>query len=136
MREVPSSQEAEQGVLGCCLLNNNAIDDAINAGVRPDWFYDVRCSDLWEIVAKMRDERLPVDMVTLSNRLKSEFHRVGGIDFVSQLMDTVPSAANLPYYLDIARDKHRSRKLIEVAEGALKAAYSGSQKVEIGRAHV
>lgn len=130
MREAPSSQEAEFGVIGCCLLNNNAIDDAISGGVRHDWFYDVRCSDLWEIMAKMRDERLPVDMVTLSNRLKSEFHRVGGIEFVSQLMDSVPSASNLPYYLDIARDKHRSRKLIEIAESALNAAYSGSQKVD------
>ena len=116
MREPPFSQEAEVGVIGCCLLNNNAIDDAINGGLKADWFYDVRCHALWEIIIKMRDDRIPIDMVTVANRLKGDsFNRVGGIAFVSEAMDAVPSAANLPYYLDIARDKQRARKLIEIS---------------------
>lgn len=132
MREPPVSQEAELGIIGCCLLNNNVIDDAINGGVKGDWFYDVRCHDLWEIISKMRDDRVPVDMVTLSNRLKGDaFNRVGGIEFVSKAMDAVPSAANLPYYLDIARDKHRARKLIEISQEAINTAYSGASKVDM-----
>lgn len=131
MREPPCSNEAELGIIGCCLLDNNAIDEAINAGVKPDWFYDVRCYDLWVIISKMRDDRVPVDMVTISNRLKSDtFNRVGGIEFVSKAMDSVPSAANLPYYLDIARDKHRARKLIDVSQEAINTAYSGATKVD------
>lgn len=132
MREPPFSKEAELGVIGCCLLNNNAIDDAINGGIKAEWFYDVRCHDLWQIIAKMRDDRVPVDLVTLSNRLNGDaFNRVGGIGFVSEAMDAVPSAANLPYYLDIARDKHRARKLIEISQGAINAAYSGDSKVDM-----
>jgi replicative DNA helicase len=132
MREPPFSEEAELGVLGCCLLNNNAIDDALTAGTKSDWFYDVRCRDLWLIIAKMRDERVPIDLVTLSDRLKGDsFNRVGSIEFVSKAMDSVPSAANLPYYLEIARDKHRSRKLIEINQDAINTVYSGGGKLDM-----
>jgi len=131
MREMPFSLEAEIGILGCCLLDNNAIDFAIGAGVKSDWFHDIRCADLWRIIAKMRDERVPVDVVTIASRLKSdEFNQVGGIEFVNDAMDSVPSAANLPYYLDISRDKYRARKLIEISQEAINTAFSGATKVD------
>ena len=131
MREMPFSLEAEIGILGCCLLDNNAIDFAIGAGVKSDWFHDIRCADLWRIIAKMRDERVPVDVVTIASRLKSdEFNQVGGIKFVNDAMDSVPSAANLPYYLDISRDKYRARKLIEISQEAINTAFSGATKVD------
>jgi replicative DNA helicase len=79
----------------------------------------------------MRDDRVPIDLVTLSDRLKGDsFNRVGSIEFASRAMDSVPSAANLPYYLDIARDKHRSRQLIEVNQDAINTVYSGEKKIE------
>jgi replicative DNA helicase len=113
------------------MLDNNAIDEAVTAGIKADWFYDVRCRDLWIIIAKMREDRVPIDLVTLSDRLKSDsFNRVGSIQFASQAMDSVPSAANLPYYLDIARDKHRSRQLIEINQDAINTVYSGEKKIE------
>lgn len=113
------------------MLDNNAIDDAVTAGIKADWFYDVRCRDLWIVIAKMRDDRVPIDLVTLSDRLKGDsFHRVGSMEFVSTAMDSVPSAANLPYYLDIARDKHRSRRLIEINQDAINTIYSGDKKID------
>lgn len=131
MREPVASEEAELGVVGCCMLDNNAIDDAVTAGIKADWFYDVRCRDLWIIIAKMRDDRVPIDLVTLSDRLKGDsFNRVGSIEFASRAMDSVPSAANLPYYLDIARDKHRSRQLIEINQEAINTVYSGDKKID------
>lgn len=131
MREPVASEEAELGVVGCCMLDNNAIDDAVTAGIKADWFYDVRCRDLWLILAKMRDDRVPIDLVTLSDRLKGDsFNRVGSIEFASRAMDSVPSAANLPYYLDIARDKHRSRQLIEINQEAINTVYSGDKKID------
>lgn len=131
MREPIASEEAEIGVVGCCMLDNNAIDDAVTAGIKADWFYDVRCRDLWLIIAKMRDDRVPIDLVTLSDRLKGDsFNRVGSIEFASRAMDSVPSAANLPYYLDIARDKHRSRQLIEINQDAINTVYSQGGKID------
>ena len=131
MREPIASEEAEIGVVGCCMLDNNAIDEAVTAGIKADWFYDVRCRDLWSIIAKMRDDRVPIDLVTLSDRLKSDsFHRVGSIEFASRAMDSVPSAANLPHYLDIARDKHRSRQVIEINQDVINTVYSGEKKID------
>jgi replicative DNA helicase len=118
MKLPPHSHEAEQGILGCILLEPERMDQAAEAGVDAGWFYDLRHADLFAVVGQMVQEGQRIDLITLGNRLKAAdiLTRIGGLAYLSELMDTTPSPSNLPYYLDIARAKMRLRKLLKAAQ--------------------
>jgi replicative DNA helicase len=112
----PHSTEAEQGVLGCVLWSpREALDTAIERGVTSEWFYDLRHADLWREFHAMHSDQVPVDLITVQQRLRdaNQLESVGGLPYLSSLMDAVPSAANLTYYLDILRDQMRKRQVLK-----------------------
>lgn len=120
----PHDMPAEQGALGCCLLDPKAHDHAIEQGVDASWFYDLRHSTLWEELGKMAQAGSPTyDIVTVGSWLKSRglLEGLGGLAYLSELMDTVPSAANLPYYLAILTGKAKLRKLLEAASAIIES---------------
>ena len=107
----PHSIECEQGVLGCALLSPNecvgeCIEKLKDGG--QEVFYDLRHQTIYENMVEMFNERMPIDIITLQQRLKDKqlLEQVGGIAYLAQLQDAVPSAANLSYYLE-----HRSGKI-------------------------
>src|ERR1017187_5942569 len=73
----------------------------------------------------MFDSRIPIDVITLQQRLKDKelLEQVGGIAYLSQLQDAVPSAANLSYYLDIVREKFLLRKMIQTCTEVVGRVY-------------
>jgi replicative DNA helicase len=112
----PHSLEAEQGVLGCALL---APNDCIGQCVErlksgPEVFYDLRHQTLYELLVGMYDRKDAIDLITLGQKLKDngQLDGVGGLAYLSQLMDAVPSAANLSFYLDIVREKFVLRRIL------------------------
>jgi replicative DNA helicase len=113
----PHSLEAEQGILGCVLLDPARYDQAAEAGIDAGWFYDLRHADLFAAIGQMVQEGQRIDLITLGNRLKASdlLTQVGGLPYLSELMGAVPSESNLPYYIDIARSKMRLRKLLKAA---------------------
>jgi replicative DNA helicase len=115
----PHSNEAEQGVLGCALLSPNecigeCIEKLKDGG--QEVFYDLRHQTIYETLAEMFNSREAIDIITVQQQLKNKqlLDQVGGIAYLSQLQDAVPSAANLSYYLDIVREKYLLRKMISV----------------------
>lgn len=115
----PHSIEAEQGVLGCVLLSPYAsMTLATEKGCSSGWFYDVRHQTLWLELLEMHAKRTPIDLVTVAQRLKdrNQVEGVGGLAYLSGLMDAVPSAANLGYYLEIVGEKFRLRAGAQAAE--------------------
>jgi len=116
----PHSEEAEQGVLGCILL------ESIEGGVDclkqcqeqfggQDPFYDLRHSDIYLALANMRAADQPIDLITLVNHFRAvkKLDQIGGMAYVASLTDKVPSAANLPYYLDIVWSKYLARRTVQ-----------------------
>ena len=101
----PHSPEAEQGVLGCVLLSPNECMGECMEKLKDgqDVFYDLRHQTIFEALVAMYDSREAIDVITLQQRLKDKqlLDQVGGIAYLAQLQDAVPSAANLSYYLDI-----------------------------------
>jgi len=118
MKLPPHSIEAEQGILGSVLMEPERMDQAAEAGVDAGWFYDLRHAEIFSTVRQMVQDGQRIDLITLGNRLKAAdiLTRVGGLPYLSELMDAVPSASNLPYYLEIARDKMRLRRLLKAAQ--------------------
>ncbi len=131
----PHSVEAEQGVLGCALLDpNQCIGECIEK-LKDDGksaFYDLRHQTIYETLAEMFNARQPVDLITVQQNLKDRqlLDQVGGIAYLSQLQDAVPSAANLSYYLDIVREKYLLRKLIQTCSAVVGRIYDFEGDVE------
>ncbi len=113
----PHSPDAEQGVLGCILLDPNGCIpkciEKLKSG--PTAFYDLRHQTIYGTLLEMYDSQAPIDLITVQQRLKDKklLEEVGGLAYLSALPDTVPSAENLDYYLDIVLDKFALRMVLQ-----------------------
>jgi len=109
-RELPYSAEAEQSVIGAILLNHK-MDGAEQL---QDAFYDARHSTIYGAMTQLQDNGKPVDLVTLVDQLQSsgDLQEIGGVSYLSNLANSVPSATNLEYYSNIVKQKHIHRQTI------------------------
>jgi replicative DNA helicase len=131
----PHDLQMEMGVLGCCLLDPNQCVGECIEKLRDEGqaaFYDLRHQTIYALLAEMYNARLPIDLLTVQQNLKDRqlLNQVGGIAYLSQLQDVVPSAANLSYYLGIVREKHLLRKLIQTCSGVVGRIYDFEGDVE------
>jgi replicative DNA helicase len=130
----PHSVEAEQGVLGCVLLSpKEGLGRCLERFKgRPDAFYELRHQTLFNVLIEMTERQEAIDLITVGQRLKdkNQLENVGGWTYLSSLLDTVPSAANIDYYIDIVREKHLLRKMIATCTQAIGRAYEEQDDVE------
>src|SRR6266446_3650186 len=130
----PHSLEAEQGVLGCVLLAPaECLGECIEkfkSGA--EVFYDLRHRTIYEALVEMFDHKEPIDAITLQQRLKDrqQLEPVGGLAYLSALPDTVPTAANLGYYLEIVREKFILRKMIQACTDVVGRVYDHEGEVD------
>jgi len=130
----PHSPEAEQGVLGCVLLSpNECMGECIEkfkGGA--EVFYDLRHQTIFSTLAEMYDSREAIDVITLQQRLKNKqlLEEVGGIAYLSMLPDTVPTSANLDYYVDIVQEKFLLRRMIHTCTGVVSRVYDFEGEVD------
>ena len=130
----PHSLEAEQGALGCVLLSPNECMGECMEKLKDgkEVFYDLRHQTIFETLVAMYDTREAIDVITLQQRLKDNqlLEQVGGITYLAQLQDAVPSAANLSYYLDIIREKFLLRKMIQACTDVVGRVYDYEGEVD------
>jgi len=130
----PHSIEAEQGVLGCVLLDPStglpACIEKFKGG--KEVFYDLRHQALYEVLVEMSEAREAIDLITVQQRLKDKgmLEAVGGVAYLGQLQDAVPSAANLGYYAEIVREKRLLRNLLQTATGVISRIYETEADVD------
>ena len=130
----PHSPEAEQGVLGCILLSpNDCVGECVEkfkAGA--EVFYDLRHQTVFATLVEMYDQREAIDIITLQQRLKNKqrLEEVGGLAYLGTLPDTVPSAANLMYYVDIVLEKYILRKMIQTCTEVVGRVYEHEGEVD------
>ena len=127
-RVVPASNEAEQAVLGCVLIDEYAPNE-IMAELMPEDFYSRSHQLIFEAMKNVYSENKPVELVTLIQELDKMgcLEAVGGLAYVSSLTDIVASAANFKYYVDIVKQTKTRRKTIETANRIINSAYSGEE---------
>ena len=130
----PHSLEAEQGVLGCVLLspveNMGICIEKFKDGA--EVFYDLRHRALYEALTAMYDGKEPIDLITLPQRLKDEnqIEGCGGLAYLTSLVDAVPSAANLTYYLEIVREKYVLRRMLKTCSNVSERVYEHEGEVD------
>lgn len=115
----PHSVEAEGALLGCVLLNPKEVMSELAAATRcqVEMFYDLRHQVIWRTMLDLWQEQVPVDVVSLGNRLRDrgqEGPERALLDYLSTLPDQTPSAGNAGYYLEEVRDKFRLRSMLQV----------------------
>jgi len=121
---LPNSLEAEQALLGCILLDNDAQVE-IFTKVNVDDFYTESHRNIYDSMLKIFSKSIPVDFVTLTNQLEvdKKLDAIGGIDYVTYLTNVVPSAANFNHYLNIVKNSAVRRHLIAESQEIIKTAF-------------
>jgi len=126
----PQSLEAEMSILGGILIDNDAINRALEA-IGPDDFYRESHRKIFRAMIRLSDLREPCDLITMTDTLRKEgeLEEVGGAAYLATLVDYVPTAANVTYYCKIVKEKSVNRKLISVATEIATRGYDGQTDV-------
>lgn len=129
-RKMPQNLEAEMSVLGVAFLNKNALTK-ICEELYSEMFYSEANQKLFEAIKTCYDEKIPVDITTVKEVLdrKKNLNAVGGIEYISDVIDSVATAANLDYYIKIVKDKAVMRNLIETATDIVTNAYEEDEDI-------
>ena len=126
----PNSVEAEQSVLGAMLLDKEAISTATEL-ISGEDFYREAHKEIFEAIVDIYDRGEPVDLITLTEKLKTRntLDAVGGITFLTNLMDAVPTTHNVKYYAKIIEDKSLLRRLIKSSNEIIGKSYQASEEI-------
>ncbi|MBP3274926.1 MAG: replicative DNA helicase [Butyrivibrio sp.] len=130
-RVAPNSIEAEKSVVGAMIMDNEAIQIAAEI-VTADDFYNKQLGTLFETMVELDRSGSAVDMVTLQNRLreKNVSPQISSNEFIAELVDSVPTSANIKYYAQIVAEKSTLRKLIHVSEDTINTCYTDADDME------
>lgn len=130
-RIMPNNLEAEQSVIGSMIMDREAIILASETLVRED-FYHQQYGVLFETMVELFNEEQPVDVITLQNRLREKNvpPELSSLEFVGELVTSVPTSANIKYYANIVKEKATLRKLIKINEEIANKCYLGTESLE------
>jgi replicative DNA helicase len=112
----PHSLEAEQGVIGCCLTDAGAVAECIERIRSPLVFYDLRHQRIYTQLVALHEAGSAIDQITVQAALQAsgDLEKIGGNAYLADCQDAIPSAANLPYYLEIILEKYHLRQLLKI----------------------
>ena len=109
----PQNVEAEMAVLGSMLIDENAIGVALEA-IDKSCFYKDSHRKVFDVVLSLYNDSKAVDLITLTDELKRQglLDKIGGVSFLTELVNSVPTSANISHYVQIVREKAILRSLI------------------------
>lgn len=130
-RVMPHSTEAEQSVIGAMLMDRDAVTVASELLI-PEDFYQKQYGILFEAMTELYGENKPIDAITLQNRLKEKDvpPEISSLEYVRDMITSVPTSANVRYYAQIVSEKALMRRLIRVSEEIAASCYAGRENVE------
>ena len=131
LRLPPQNLEAEQSILGAILLDNAALNRALEI-VSVEDFYRNAHRKIYRAMVALSERGEAVDQITLTEYLKAmgELESLGGAAYVAELVQAVPSAANIRYHSKIVHDKALTRGLIRTATDIVSRGYEGANATE------
>lgn len=127
----PQSIEAEKSLLGCLMLDKDAILKVIDF-LSPEDFYKTSHQEIYSACQDLFSKGEPIDILSLSNRLKEKgkLEEVGGMSYLTELVNTVPTASHVFHYAKIVQKKRILRDLISTSQEIGLLAYDESQDPE------
>ena len=130
MKLPPQDTEAERSVLGALMLDKNAIVNVADF-LAPSDFYENKHRKIYESIIELWSKGEPVDLLTVSHALKAgkQLQDVGGIDYLTELAESVPTSAHVVHYAEIVKEQRVRRDLIAAASEISEKAF-GFQNFE------
>ncbi len=129
-RTEPQNLDAEMSVLGCAFLEKSALDKIMDE-VTDDMFNDSRNREIYIIMKTLHTNNIPIDVKTVCNELdkNKSLSKAGGVEYITDVINSVPSTANLNYYIKIIFDKSVLRSMINKANNIQEACYDQKDEV-------
>ncbi|MGN0252363.1 MAG: replicative DNA helicase [Oliverpabstia sp.] len=130
-RILPHSEEAERSVIGCMMMSRDAIMTASEILAGED-FYLQQFGVVFDAMVELYNEGKPVDFVTLPEKLKEKDvpPEVSSMEFAKDMLNAVPTSANVKYYANIVSEKAMLRRLIKLNEEIANTCYLSREPVE------
>jgi replicative DNA helicase len=131
IRIPPQNVGSEMALLGSIMLRPEALPEIMDI-LRPDAFYNEKHRTIFLAMHSLYDKREPIDLLTLSSKLKEsvDLDRIGGMSYLTEIVNTVPSSSNAEHYASIIQEKHIMRRLIEAAEHIANLGYDEGAELE------
>lgn len=129
-REIPHNIEAEQSVLGAMFLSKYAIQKSIESLNKESFFLE-KHGKIFETIKELYTDNVAIDITTVTNKLKDKkiLKEIGGVEYLTEILDQTPTAANIDHYLKIVEDKSILRNLIEEATQIATLGYNSDLPV-------
>lgn len=131
-RKLPQNLDAEMSVLGICFLNEYALDK-ICEDLLPEMFFDEKNRTIYETICDLHKNKIAIDITTVTDDLekKKKLNQSGGVDYISDVIDSVAVASNLEYYMQIVKDNYVRRNLIDAATNIATNAYDNENVTDL-----
>ena len=131
-RKLPQNLDAEMSVLGICFLNEYALDK-ICEDILPEMFFDEKNRVIFDTICDLHKNKIAIDITTVTDDLekKKKLNQAGGVDYISDVIDSVAVASNLDYYMQIVKDNFVRRNLIDTATNIATNAYDDENVTDL-----
>ncbi len=128
----PQSIEAEQSLLGCLMLDNRAIIKVVDF-LKPRDFYKKTHQEIYQAMLDLFEKNEPIDLLSTSTRLKEKnlLEEIGGNGYLTELINSVPTASNVLNYAKIVQRKRILRDLIEASQEIGLLGYNETEDIDI-----
>ncbi len=127
----PHDIEAEQAIIGSMLTDKNAVISAMET-LKKDDFYREDNQTIYEAIVNLYSKGEPVDIITVKSELESMdmFEKIGGLEYLSELPEKVPTTANAEKYIKIVSEKATVRELIKTANEIIELGYDPTENID------
>ncbi len=130
VKTIPNDLEAEQSVLGACFLSKYACQRACEK-LDETSFYDEKNAKIFLCLKELQEKQVPIDFTTVTTNLKKkhQLQNVGGVEYLTEIVNFVPTAANVDYYIKTVEDMALLRHLIETATDIVTLGYNTEEEI-------
>lgn len=126
----PHNLEAEQSVLGAAFMSKSALQKVCEDLSSESFYLDAH-SKIYDVIKELYNTNVAVDITTVTDRLKSKklLKQIGDVDYLLEIVNSVPTASNVDYYINIVNEKAILRNLISTATSIVSEAYMGDSTI-------
>lgn len=130
IRSMPNNLEAEQSVLGSCFLSKYALQKATE-NLTSQSFYNEKNAKIFLAMTNLMEENTPIDLTTVTSYLKNrnELKEVGGVEYLTEILNFVPTATNIDYYIKNVEESAILRNLITTATEIAEDGYRTDESI-------
>jgi len=123
----PQNIEAEESILASCLISPKDCEEIVEL-LKPEHFYKTAHRDIFSAIVSLYNDKIPVDSVTLTDRLKSDgnLEKCGGATYIANLINEIPAATNAQHHAKIIIDKATKRSTIQKCHDIMKSCFDDS----------